>query len=274
MNSSQSESMDDIINQRTKERYLKVLKSRSMREKVLMIGSHILAERQGRGFLTQDEVNSLAVAKTDAQRKEYRQYRELFTRLDKHIPTIKQGAYMYLSSLHRVDALLLIIQKNEALEKIINKILPHIPNARDREKVISQLETNNHPYSRSHGVLSFISPSHYIDEKDLMAIVHHTEPLEQYLQNAQKSLSDLKALIESFRDVMKERRFPLTGFMGETDNIRRWINTDKDDLMILKAYKPKTSYSQEITEPNYKTTPINQAMYDNSRKSIEVAFNE
>ena len=272
MNSSESESMED--KQKTKERYLKALKSRSMREKALMIGNHILAERQGRGFLTREEVNSLAVLKTDAQRKEYHQYRELFTRLDKHIPTIKQGAYMYLSALHKIDALLLIIQKNEALEKIINKILPHIPNAKDREKVISQLETNDHPYSKTHGVASFISPSHYTDEKDLRAVVHHTEPLEQYLQDAQNSLSDLKALIESFRDVIKDRRFPLSEFLIETDNIRRWINADKDDLMILKAYKPKTSYSQEITEPNYKTTPINQVMYDNSRKSIEVAFNE
>jgi hypothetical protein len=272
MNSSESESMED--NQKTKERYLKILNSRSMREKALMIGNHILAERKGRGFLTQDEVNSLAEAKTEKQEKEYRQYRELFTRLDKHLPIIKHGLYVYLSSLHRVDALLLIIQKNEALEKIINTILPHITDVKEREKVISQLETNDHPYSKSHGVLSFISPSHYTDEKDLRAVVHHTEPLEQYLENAQKSLSDLKALIESFWDTMKERRFPLTDFISETDSIGRWINNDKSELMILKAYKPNTSYNQEITEPNYKTIPTNQILYDNCRRSLEVMFNE
>ena len=272
MNSSESESMED--KQKTKERYLKVLKSRSMREKTLWIGNNILAERQGRGFLTREEVNSLAETKTEKQKKEYHQYRELFMRLDKHLSVIKHGLYVYLSSLHRLDALLLIIQKNEALETIINKILPHVTDAKEKEEVISQLDTNDHPYSKTHGVVSFISPSHYTNEKDLRVIVNHTEPLEQYLENAQKRLSDLKALIESFRDVMKERKFPLNDFISETDNMRRWINNDKSELMILKAYKPNTSYSREVTEPDYKTTPINQTLYNNGKESLEVMFNE
>lgn len=272
MNSNESDSMDnkDVI----KERYLKVLNSRSVREKALMIGNHILSERRGRGFLTNDEVNSLAITKTEKQSKEYQQYRELFTKLDKHLPIIKQGAYMYLSSLHKIDALLLVIQKNEALEKIVNQVLSYIPDIKEKEKAVAHLETNDHPYSKTHGIVSFIGASHYLDEKDFKVQVTHTEPLEQYLKDAQKSLSDLKALIQSFEDTMVKRRFPLVGFMEEAKNIIRWINSDKSQLMILKAYKPSTSYSQEITEPDYKTTPLNKLLYDNGREGLEAVFNE
>lgn len=255
MDLDKSESKD-----RQRERYLRALKSGSVREKALLLGNHLLDARAGENvFLTQEDINAIVRSiNSDKDIAKYERYKKMITKIDSFLLVIAQCKLSYLIALHEVDKLLVILQKDKDLERITNKILSYTPDTDKKRKIISDIETDNEPYLKSHGICSAII-GHYIDDKDWRLEVVPTTSRHINLAKVKNEQARLKTAIQATKDFMNEKKFKPNYFSKFLKNIEAWVKKDKDELLILKAYEPR---SQDIKEPDYNATEINDTLYN------------
>lgn len=248
---------------RQRERYLRVLKSGSVREKALMIANHLFDARAGeKTFLTQEEINAIARSiNSDKDIAIYEAYKKMVTKIDTFLMIIAQCKYSYLIALYELDRLLVMMQKDKDMERIINKILHHVQDADTKRKIISEIDTDGELYLK-YGIYSNIIMSHYINNKDLRLEVANNIPkhINTNLETVKTQQARLKTAIKAIKDFMDEKKFKLNEISRFIKRTETWIKKDKSELLILKAHKPN---AQDIKEPDYNTAEINNTLYKN-----------
>lgn len=265
-----SESRDS---NKDKERYLRVLRSGSVREKALMLGNHLADIRDGEeGSLTREEIDTLASSiKSDKETATYKQYQKLIQDIDNFLITINQFKLTYLGVLHELDKLLVLKKGYNDLQQAANILLEFIPNIDSKRKAIIDIaESHVNPFNyKPHGISCFIGETEDEDERGSLTkegTLKVFSNIDNYigltLDKVQTEQVRLKTAIHAVRDFMKEKRFIIRAFTKYLRKIEAWAKKDKDELIALKVNliicEP---VDIPIREPKYELTEIDNKRY-------------
>lgn len=243
-----------------KEKYIRVLKSGSVKEKAMMIGNHLANISYGDdGFLTQEEITALVDSiKSDKEHEIYKQYQTMFRDTDTFLSSIAQCRLTYLGALYRLDARLIVMECYESLERVTNNLLNLIP---DKKTAIEVVAAGAFPKKQ------YKPPAlHYLvepDNEDHIKVIYtshrHDEDIPDIQTQVKNEQVRLKTAIQAAKDFMKEKKFNVRAFSKYLKGIEDWVKKDKKELMVLKV--DRKSPELPITEPDYMSTEISTKDY-------------
>lgn len=245
-----------------KEKFARVLASGTVKEKAMMIGSHLANVSYGEeSFLTDEEVNTLAKSITsEKETATYKQYQTMFREVDTFLSSIAQCRLTYLESLHRLDKFLVIIECYESLERNTNTILDFISDPKSKASAIEAVASGafskkqpKPPYL--HYLVTIPDTENHIKIKSISR-----EELIDIQTQVKNEQVRLKTTIQATKDFMKEKRFNVRAFSKYLRGIESWAKRDKEELIVLKVDRGNNE-GLAITEPNYETTQIDEKKY-------------